>query len=98
MAALKDLYSPAFYERLCASFSKTIPDFNTTLFISRIFDKAFEQKELLERMKHTTTVLHSFLPEDFAETVPLLKKVITGLREDQFFDDRFRNNFSRGLH
>jgi 3-methyladenine DNA glycosylase AlkC len=93
MPALKDLYSPAFYERLSVSFSRTIPSFNSKQFITRIFDDSFEQKELLERMKHTATVLHSFLPENFAETVPLLKKIIQGLREDRFPDDRFETIF-----
>jgi 3-methyladenine DNA glycosylase AlkC len=93
MPALKDLYSPTFYDRLSSSFSKTIPSFNSKQFIDRIFDESFEEKELLERMRHTTTVLHSFLPEDFAETVPLLKEIIQALRDDQFPDDRFEMIF-----
>jgi 3-methyladenine DNA glycosylase AlkC len=93
MSALKDLYSPAFYNRLSASFSRTIPSFNSKQFIKLIFDESFEQKELMERMKHTTTVLHSFFPEDFAEAVQLLKRIIQALREDQFPDDRFETIF-----
>jgi 3-methyladenine DNA glycosylase AlkC len=93
MSALKDLYNADFYDRLSSAFSRSIPSFNKKQFIALIFDESFEEKELMERMKHTTTVLHSFLPEDFAETVPLLKKIIHELRNDQFPDDRFETIF-----
>ncbi|MCZ4244731.1 DNA alkylation repair protein [Pedobacter punctiformis] len=77
---LKDLYSPAFYERLSNVLAITIPDFDKPKFIKEIFTPDFEAKELKERMKHTAKVLHQFLPADYSQTIALLKKLINQLR------------------
>jgi len=82
MSALKDLYSPAFYEKLSASLLDTVPAFDRTLFLERIFTADFEQKELKERMAHTTAVLHTFFPADYPAAVALLKTLIHRLRLD----------------
>lgn len=77
---LKDLYSPAFYERLTNALNTTVPHFNKTEFIAQIFTPDFESKELKERMKHTTKVLHQFLPQDFPQTIELIKNTIEQFR------------------
>jgi 3-methyladenine DNA glycosylase AlkC len=77
---LKDLYSPAFYDRLTTALAATIQDFDQALFIKKIFTPEFEFKELKERMKHTTQVLHDFLPDDYPQTITLIKKIIEQLR------------------
>jgi hypothetical protein len=46
--------------------------------MAQIFTAEFEQMELKERMRHTTQVLHHFLPADFSEAVPLIEKMIDG--------------------
>ncbi|WP_145856505.1 DNA alkylation repair protein [Pedobacter suwonensis] len=77
---LKNLYSAAFYDRLTTALAATIPGFDKGLFIKKIFVPEFESKELKERMKHTTRVLHDFLPEDYPQTITLIKKIIGQLR------------------
>ncbi|WP_316804851.1 DNA alkylation repair protein [Pedobacter nototheniae] len=77
---LKDLYSPAFYERLSNVLTTTVPGFSKTKFIEEIFTPDFEAKELKERMKHTSKVLHQFLPEDYPKTIGLIKRTIDQLR------------------
>lgn len=57
-----------------------IPGFDKSSFTEKIFIPAFESKELKERMKHTTKVLHDFLPEDYSQTIILIKKTIAQLR------------------
>lgn len=84
MSLLKDLYSKTFYHRLCDSLEKVIPGFERKRFLKAIFVPAFEGMELKERMRHTTLVLHSFLPADFEAAVPLLKDSIQQLRADGF--------------
>ncbi|NII81233.1 DNA alkylation repair protein [Pedobacter sp. SG908] len=77
---LKDLYSPAFYDRLTHALTVTIPGFEKEIFIKKIFTPEFGSKELKERMKHTSKVLHDFLPEDYPQTIVLIKKTIAQLR------------------
>jgi len=87
MSALKNLYSPQFYDRLANVLLKTIPDFNKQVFISRIFTSEFEAKELKERMRHTTIVLHDFFPKDFDKAYDLIEKTITELKKETVGND-----------
>jgi 3-methyladenine DNA glycosylase AlkC len=86
MSLLKDLYNKPFYNKIAASFTKTIPAFKRPTFIKQIFSAEFETMELKERMKHTAKVLHNFLPENYADTVNLFIKIIAGLKKDGFRD------------
>jgi len=81
---LKDLYSPVFYERFANTLTSVIPNFDSEAFVRKIFDSSFETKELKERMKHTSRVLHQFLPNDFAKAVEIIKDIITQLRQQSF--------------
>lgn len=81
MSALKDIYSPLFYDRLSIILLKTIPYFNQQKFIDAIFDEPFKTMELKERMRHTTKVLHQFMPEDFGKAVKIIEKIIFELRK-----------------
>jgi len=84
---LKDIYSKDFYESFSNVLTQHIPSFSKKEFLRRIFTKDFESKELKERMRHTTTVLHSFFPGDYAATTRLLGKIIASLRESDFGED-----------
>jgi 3-methyladenine DNA glycosylase AlkC len=77
---LKDIYSPAFYDSLSDVLIKTVPAFNKQRFIKKIYQEGFEDKELKERMKHTTEVLHEFLPADYEQAIPIIEKTIDALR------------------
>lgn len=84
MSALKDLYSAAFYDKFAEVLGQTLPKFDKKAFLSAIFDETWEAKELKERMRHTTLVLHRFFPKDFSQSVLLLKQIITLLRQKGF--------------
>jgi len=77
---LKDLYSQAFYDRLCNALMVTVPGFDQKKFIRNIYVTDFEQMELKQRMKHTTLVLHQFMPDDYSQTISLIKSTIQQLR------------------
>ncbi|WP_421944790.1 DNA alkylation repair protein [Pedobacter sp.] len=84
---LKDLYSPNFYDNLSNVLIKTLPGFDKNKFIAEIYTADFESKELKERMKHTTKVLHHFMPENFAESTLLIEKIINQLRIERIGED-----------
>ncbi|MFY8021406.1 MAG: DNA alkylation repair protein [Bacteroidia bacterium] len=62
---LKDRYNLAFYEMLLSTVMDIIPHFNKQSFLKSIFNKEFEQMELKARMKHTSQIFHTHLPNDF---------------------------------
>ncbi len=78
---LKDIYSKDFYDSLCKTLGEVIPSFNKDKFIQQIFDGNWDSKELKQRMKHTSLVLHSVLPAEFASSVSLIEKIIKSLRQ-----------------
>ncbi len=84
---LKDIYSPAFYGRLSAILTETVPGFDKKRFIARIFDSGFADKALKERMAHTSQVLHEFLPDSFPKAAKLLEKIIAQLRKNNEGED-----------
>jgi 3-methyladenine DNA glycosylase AlkC len=83
MSLVKDIYSPAFYNSLANDLGKVLPAFDKEQFISGIFTDAFQTMEWKERMKHTTLVLHQFLPADFPKAVTVILKLIDGLRKNR---------------
>lgn len=87
MSALKDIYSPRFYDKLSDVFVKTIPSFDKRNFVFKIFTDDFNQMELKERMRHTTKVLHQFMPEDFEKAVKIIEKTIDELRQNNIGED-----------
>ena len=87
MSALKDIYSPVFYDRLANILQQTVPSFEKKTFVAQIFDDSFLQKELKDRMRHTTKVLRNFMPDDFGAASGILEKTIHLLRENQHGED-----------
>lgn len=82
MALIKDIYSPAFYDSFADTLTQTIPGFSKGKFISDIYSSRFAELEWKERVKHTTAVLHGFLPVHFPDAIGLLEKTIGKLREN----------------
>ena len=79
---LKNLYSTSFYDQFCVIIKTIIVDFDSNKFLKNIFDTDWDTRELKSRMKHTTAVLHDFLPNDFAETSNVLVRLTTQLQAE----------------
>lgn len=73
---LKNMYNATFYNSFCDALEKVVAPFDRQQFFDLIFDKDWEGKELKERMKHTTKVLHQFLEKDLAKAIQQLSKLI----------------------
>jgi len=87
MSLIKDIYSPAFYDKFSDVLRETIPSFDKKKFIKLIFNEDFKTMEWKERMKHSTQVFHEFMPDDFAQAVKIIEKIIVRLRKNNFTDD-----------
>lgn len=84
MGLIKDIYNKVFYEKLALSLEKVVPNFHTEKFMEAILPNAFYNMEWKERVKHTTKVLHDFMPNNFAESAMLLSEIVRQLRADGF--------------
>ena len=90
---LKYLYSDDFYALFTDILSETIPNFEKEKYLKLIFDESWDKKELKERMRHNSIVLHRFLPSDFSKAKEFLfeiihniyKRKIDGLRLEFMF-------------
>jgi len=72
----KDLFSVEFYNLLSKNIKNIFPQFKDKSFINDIYIPAFEKMELKERMRHTTLVLHNYMPESYIETIDLFMQLI----------------------
>lgn len=62
---LKDIFSPSFYEGFCRDLRKVYPSFDNKGFMHTLFDSDWKNRELKQRMRHTSATLYNFLPVDF---------------------------------
>jgi 3-methyladenine DNA glycosylase AlkC len=83
---LKDRYSKAFFDSFTEILELLIPDFDKELFFQHVFDRAWENRELKERMKHIARTLHAFFSADFPETVEIIRQIIENLQQRNIND------------
>lgn len=79
MSLIKDIYSHRFYQDIADQFHQVYSSFDKQKFIRRIFTDTFKDLEWKQRTKHTTAVLHTFMPSEFPEAVQIIHKVIHNL-------------------
>jgi len=71
---LKDMFFTAdSVSTFAAAIQTAYPEFDKEKFTELVFDKAFESKELMAKMRHATLCLHQTLPKSYAKTVEILK-------------------------
>ena len=78
---LKNLYNKTFFNAFTSSCEQVIPGFNTDQYLKEIYDQAWEQRELKERMRHVTATLKNQLPEDYPKALEYVLKLVPILRE-----------------
>lgn len=93
MGLLKDLYSPSFYKSLADAMAAVMPSFNKQRFISQIFTDDFSDKELKARMRHTSEVLHNFMPANFTSAAKVIGKLIAHLKKKGIGEDSLEYMF-----
>jgi len=72
---LKDMFfTPSSMDVFADTIRKFYPEFDKQKFFELVFDETFEDKEILEKMHHTTQCLKKTLPETYRETLEILKQ------------------------
>ena len=80
--ALKYMYNPHFFERLCPVIKEVISQFNETEFINRVFDRHWPDLELKQRTRQITLALHSILPSEFPAAAEKIIAISNVLRKN----------------
>lgn len=76
-AKLKDILFPLEKVKLFANvISEVYPGFDSEEFVNLVCDEKWPDRELKEKMRHTTLSLHQFLPKNFSKAVEILKAII----------------------
>jgi len=74
---LKDILFPPEKVKLFANvLTEVYPVFDKQGFFNLVCDSKWPERELKEKMRHTTLCLHQFLPEDFAKSVEILIAIV----------------------
>ena len=73
---LKDRYNEAFVERLATGLKAAYPAFDIQAFTRSVFDTAWPERELKDRMRHFSTCLHRAVPESYAQQLEVFMQVI----------------------
>lgn len=89
MSALKDIYSASFFNTFSGAVELFLPSFDKKKFTKAIFSGNWKDKELKQRMRHTTLVVHQFLQTDFDTATELLKKITIHLQQIKINENHF---------
>jgi 3-methyladenine DNA glycosylase AlkC len=74
--ALKNMFDSNFFDDISNTLEKVVPGFNGNNFLEEIYDKDWKSRELKERMRHITLVLHRHLTADFKKNVSYLLQAL----------------------
>lgn len=86
---LKNMYNQQYVSNLAAAIrheclAREHLAFDTEAFLARIINDDWEARELKERMRHITTVLHDFLPADYRSALDILYRTSASLGDYGF--------------
>jgi 3-methyladenine DNA glycosylase AlkC len=81
---LKDLFDDQSVTALAEAVKSQVPGFDVEAFRARVFDPDWEGRELKQRTRHITTVLHDFLPSGFRTALEVLGQVLPRIRDKWF--------------
>ncbi|WP_297091902.1 DNA alkylation repair protein [uncultured Draconibacterium sp.] len=74
---LKDILFPLEKVQLFSRVLKEVyPPFQSEAFVNAVCDQQWPERELKEKMRHTTLSLHRFLPADFKEAIAILLAIV----------------------
>lgn len=80
----KDVFFKAeFINEFSAALAHALPGFNKASFKRRVFNKAWQTKELKQRVSHIVEVLHDMLPENYPEALAIIMAVIEHLKQQE---------------
>jgi len=84
MEPFKNILNPQFFNDFTEALKNVIPDLNERLFLSQIMDDEWDNKALLQRMRHVTKTLKDYLPADYQSAVAKILTLIDHLQDTPY--------------
>ena len=74
---LKDILFPlSQVQKFGSEIKKIYPSFDLEGFVAAVCDDQWAERELKQKMRHTTLCLHQFLPENYEESINILLQIV----------------------
>jgi 3-methyladenine DNA glycosylase AlkC len=70
----ESLFNPQTITTFADALKAVYPAFDVGAFITHVFDASWEDRELKDRMRHITSVLHDLLPADYRAALDILQR------------------------
>ena len=93
----KNMFNEQFLGRFSGRLKLVIPDFDEREFVSRVIDDEWEDRELLQRCRHISTVLRDFLPPDYKEAIAKILELLAIERESHDYSEIDDSKFGLAL-
>jgi len=93
MSALKHMYSESFFTYFLQHAQIVLPSLDKKKFLQAIFNAEWNEKELKQRMRHTTLVLHQFLDTDFNKAAKQIEAISNALKASNTSENIFGFTF-----
>lgn len=94
---LKNIFSRLLLEDFAKTLQSVRPAFDEKVFLSRVFDAGWEQRELKQRMRHIAQCLRAGLPDDYPAALEIVvkttEKLLSERGESMAFDHCFVPDF-----
>ena len=92
MEPFKNMWNEQFFHVYTNALKCIIDDFDEHQFLSQIKDAEWDNKELLQRARHLTTVLKNFLPADYQKAVSKILELINLLKKTEYWNIIVQNS------
>ena len=92
MEPFKNMWNDRFFSGFTNVLKSGIDDFDEHLFLSQIMDDEWENRELIQRGRHITTVLKNFLPKDYKSAITKILELINLLKKTRYWETIVENS------
>lgn len=93
----KNMWNEQFFGGFTKALKCIIDDFDERLFLSQVIDDEWENKELLQRGMHISTVLKNFLPADYKNAIGKILELVNHIKETQYWKSVQETQFGLSL-
>jgi len=90
----KNMWNEQFFSGFVKALKCSINDFDERLFLSRILDDEWENRELLQRGMHIAAVLKASLPADYKSAVGIIVEVVNHVKKTPYWEDIVQNSLN----
>lgn len=93
----KNIYNIQFFDGFTNAMSYVLDDFDEKLFLSQIIDDDWEERGLVQRVKHISKTLKNFLPEEYGNAVNKILELIKYIKNTPYWLSVEDTNFGLSL-